>query len=81
MDVSKRLYVCNKRIDVFYTLMGKTTRRLVSPRRKGVNGHTGPEFWIWAKTWKSQETKSLDILKFKKWSKNIVENVLQKIVT
>ena len=40
-----------------------------------------PSFKFEPKTWKSEETKSLDILKLKKWSKNIVENILQKIVT
>ena len=44
MDVSKVLYICIKRTDVFYTLMDKPTRTLVSAHRKGVNERLGPEF-------------------------------------
>ena len=42
MDVSKGLYVCIKRTDVFYTLMDKPARTLVLAR-KCVNERLGPE--------------------------------------
>ena len=61
--------------------MNKPTRTLVSVRCKGVNERLGLEFLIWAKAWKLKETKSSDILKFRKWSKNIVETIYKKIVT
>ena len=64
MDVSERLYVCIKRTDVFYTLMDKATRILVSARCKGVNESIGPEFE--PKPENSKKPKSLDTLKFKK---------------
>ena len=43
MDVSKGLHVCIKKMDVFYTLMGKPIRTLVSVRCKGANERLGPE--------------------------------------
>ena len=44
MDVSKGLYVCIKKRDVFYTLMDRPTRTLVSARCEGVNERLRPEF-------------------------------------
>ena len=40
----KRMCVFIKRTDVFYTLMDKSNRTLVSARCKGVNERLGPEF-------------------------------------
>ena len=78
--IKKGLFVCGKRMNVFYTLMDKPTRTLVSARCKGVNERLGPEFLIWAKAWKLKETKSSDILKFRKWSKILWKPFTKKLL-
>ena len=45
MDVSKGLYICIKKMNVFHTLMDKPTRTLLSARCKGVNERLGPEYF------------------------------------
>ena len=65
-------------MDVIYTLIDKPTRTLVPAHCKGVNERLGPEFEVWAKTWKFEKTEGWGIVKFKKWSKNIAENMLEK---
>ena len=55
MDVSKGLYVCIKKMDVFYTLKDKPARTLAPACCYGVNERLGPEFQIWAETWKFEE--------------------------
>ena len=56
-----------KRTDVFYTLMDKSNRRLVSARCEGVNERLGPEFFLFEpKPENSKKPKGLDTPKFKK---------------
>ena len=67
-----------KRMDVFSTLMEKPTRTLVSVALRALMNVLALSFKFEPKPENSKKPKSLDILKFKNLSKNIVENMLQK---
>ena len=71
MDISKGLYVCVKKMDVFYALMDKPTRALVPTHCKGVNDRLGPEFQL-------RSPKAKIFLNSKSDKKNIAENMLDK---
>ena len=62
-------------------LMDKPTRTLVSARCKGVNEGLGLCFKFEPKSKNSKKPKSLDTLKFKKWSKILCKRCYEKIVT
>ena len=66
MDVSKGVHVYIKRTDVFYTLMDKPSRTLVSARCKGANECLALSFELGPKLENWKKPKGLDIIQFKK---------------